>query len=134
MAVIDASVWIAWFKGGDKFQEQAKNIIQTLISNQERISIPAIAFTEVAGVIRRTTNSDTAREAVHFMKEMEPDVFVDFAELEPLATETAINHRVRGADAYYLAVAEITRSNLYSFDKLQKEAFDAMSKTWRIPD
>jgi predicted nucleic acid-binding protein len=35
MAVIDASVWIAWFRNGDKFHEQAKHIIQ--IAKHERI-------------------------------------------------------------------------------------------------
>ena len=131
MAVIDASVWIAWHKKEDKFHEQARQIIQSLLSKQERISVPAIAFAEVAGAIKRTTkNNDDAWGAVLSMKDMEPEVFVDFGKLEPLATEIAINHSVKGADAYYLAVAKITCSNLYTFDKQQQEAFDAISKTW----
>ena len=45
MAVIDASVWIAFLKGegNDVFFEQAKHIIR-LISSQERIRLPAIAL------------------------------------------------------------------------------------------
>jgi predicted nucleic acid-binding protein len=130
MAVIDASVWIAWFRKDDKFHEQAKHIIQ--IAKHERISIPAIAFTEVAGVMKRTTKDyNIARGAVLFMKDTEPRVFVDFGVLEPVATEIAINHSLKGADACYLAVAQITRSNLYTFDKQQQEAFDAISKTWQ---
>ena len=129
MAVIDASVWIAWLKTNDKFLEQAEQIIQ--IAKQERISIPAIAFTEVAGVIKRTSkDNNVARRAVLFMKDLEPEIFVDFSELEPIATEIAINHSIKGSDAYYLAVAEITKSNLYTFDKQQQEAFDTISKTW----
>jgi len=132
MAVIDASVWIAFLKGegNDVFFEQAKHIIH-LISSQERIRLPAIAFTEVAGVIKRTTQDNAfARGAILYMKDLEPEVFVDFGTLEPLATEIAINHSLKGADACYLAVAQITRSNLYTFDKQQQEAFDVMSKTW----
>ena len=131
MVVIDASVWIARFKTDDHFHEQAKRIIQSLIANQETISIPAITFTEVAGAIKRTTkNENTARKSVLNMKDMEPEVFIDFGKLEPLATEIAINHSIKGADAYYLAVTKITRSNLYTFDKQQQEAFDTISKTW----
>ena len=131
MAVIDASVWIARFKTDDNFHEQAKHIIQSLIANLETISIPAITFTEVAGAIKRTTkNGNTARKSVLNMNDMEPEVFVDFDKLEPIATEIAIKHSIKGADAYYLAVAKITKSNLYTFDKQQQEAFDAMSKTW----
>ena len=131
MVVIDASVWIARFKTDDNFHEQAKHIIQSLIANQETISIPAIAFTEVAGAIKRTSNNDnTARGAVLYMKDLEPEVLVDFSKLEPIATEIAINYNIKGADAYYLAVAKTTRSTLYTFDKQQQEAFDTISKTW----
>ena len=126
MAVVDASVWVSLLKKDDKFHEQAKNIIRTLILNQEKISVPAIAFTEVAGVIKRTTkDGDAARNAVDLMKEMAPEVVTDFGKLEPIATEIAVSHGARGADAYYLAVAEITKSNLYTFDKQQTEAFEA---------
>jgi len=129
MAVVDASVWIAWHKKDDKFHAQARQIIQSLASKQERINLPAIAFTEVAGAIKRTTeNNDDAWGAVLFMKDLEPEVFVDFGKLEPLATQIAVNHSIKGADAYYLAVAEMTQSNLYTFDNQQQEAFEAISK------
>jgi len=117
---------------GDAFREQAKQIIQPLLSAREKISVPAIAFTEVAGVMKRITKDhNVARRAVLFMKDTEPEVFVDFGVLEPIATEIAINHSLKGADACYLAVAQITKSNLYTFDKQQQEAFDAISKTWQ---
>ena len=132
MVVVDASVWIALFREQDKFGEQAKKIFRKISSDQERISIPAIAFTEVAGVLRRITkDKNTARDAVLFMKEMELEVFANFVELEPVATKIAIHHSIRGADAYYLAVAEMTRANFFTFDKLQAEAFAEMSKAWQ---
>ncbi|MCL2711265.1 MAG: type II toxin-antitoxin system VapC family toxin [Planctomycetaceae bacterium] len=131
MIVIDASVWIARFKTDDKFHEQAKQIIQSIIANQEKVCIPVIAFTEVAGSIKRTTKDNAfASGVVLYMKDMEPEVLVDFGKLEPIATKIAVNHSIKGADAYYLAVAEITRSKLYTFDNQQQEAFDAISKTW----
>ena len=129
MAVIDASVWVAWFREDDVFHEQAKHIFHTLNPNQ-KISIPAIAFTEVAGVMKRTSkDSHVAQRAVLFMKDTEPEIFSNLNELEPIATEIAINHSIRGADAYYLAVAQMTQSHLYTFDQQQQEAFDTMSKT-----
>ena len=131
MAVVDASVWVSLFKENDQFHRQAKNIIQSLILNRERIYVPAIVFTEVAGVIKRTTNeNDAARNAVHSMKKMSPEVVVDFGQMESIATEIAINHSQRGADACYLAVAKMTRSDLYTFDKQQAEAFEAIYQTW----
>ena len=131
MVVIGASVWVPRFKEDDKFHEQAKNIFRSIALNQGTICIPAIAFTEVAGVLKRTTNDNgAAYAAVYDMKDMEPKVFGDFDKLEPLATDIAIKHNIKGADAYYLAVAELTKSKLYTFDKQQEDAFEAISKNW----
>ena len=131
MVVVDSSVWVPLFKEDDKFREQAKKIFQSIELKQERICIPAIVFTEVAGAIKRTTkDKGLASAAVYEMKDMNLNVFADFERLEPIATDIAIQHSIKGADAYYLAVAELTRSKLYTFDKQQEEAFEAISKNW----
>ena len=131
MIVVDASVWIAMFKENDQFLEQAESIFQSIDMNQETICIPAIVFTEVAGAIKRTMKDDNAaRRAVYNMKEMELEVFANFDKLEPIATEIAIKYSVKGMDAYYLAVAELTKSKLHTFDQQQEEAFEAISKAW----
>ena len=127
MAVIDASVWVSRVKEDDKFYEQAKRIFQSIDLSGEKICIPVIAFTEVAGAIKRTTNDNNAASAaVYDMKYMEPEVFTDFDKLEPLATDIAIKYSVKGMDAYYLAVAELTKSKLYTFDQQQEDAFEIM--------
>ena len=131
MVVIDASVRVSFYKNDDKFHEQANNILRSLDPDEERILVPAIAFTEVAGVIKRTSNDDNvAWETILNMKDMVSKTFVDFAKLEPVATKIAVIHAIRGADAYYLAVAEITRSKLYTFDEQQGEVFEKISQKW----
>ena len=125
MVVIDASVWVARLKTDDKFHEQAKSIFESIELNQETICLPAIASTEVAGVIKRSMkDNNTAWEAAYHMKEMELKVFGNFEKLEPLATEIAIKYGVKGMDAYYLAVAQLTKSKLYTFDQQQQDAFE----------
>jgi len=132
MAVIDASVWVSLLKENDKFHDKATAIVKSLITKNERISIPAIALTEVAGVIKRTTQDrEAAFDAVRSIKLMEPEILVNFDELEPAATQIAVNYGIRGADAYYLAAADVTKSHLYTFDQQQGNAFEEFSKTWR---
>ena len=75
-------------------------------------------------------NNDAAWDAVRCMKNMVHEVFINTAELEPVATEIAISQSVRGADACYLAVAKLKKSKLYTFDAQQKEAFEAISQNW----
>ena len=129
MIVIDASVWVSRFNVKDKFHEQAMSIFESIELNHETICIPAIAFTEVAGVIKRTTKDDNFTSgAIYFMKDMKPEVFGDFDKLEPIATDMAIKYNVKGMDAYYLAVAELTKSKLYTFDQQQEEAFEAIKQ------
>ena len=83
MAVIDASVWVSYYRKENKFHEYAKNIFLSLDSNQEKIFIPAIAFTEAAGVIKRSTqDSADAGKVVRNMKSMRPEVLIEFGELE----------------------------------------------------
>jgi len=132
MVVVDASIWVSWFKADDRFHEQAEKIFQAIELCEETICIPATAFTEVAGVMKRTTQNDNlAWGAVYYMKGMELEVLTDFDKLEPLATEIAIKYGVKGMDAYYLAVAELTKSKLYTFDMQQEDAFEAISRDWQ---
>ena len=131
MVVIDASVWVSLFKTDDVFHGQADHIIESLLMDGETIGIPVIAFTEVAGVIKRSTRkNDTALKSVWDMEDMASEILANFSELEPVATQIAVNYGIKGADAYYLAVAEKTRSNLVTFDKEQQKAFEEMSKIW----
>ena len=135
MTVIDASVWVSYLKKDDKFREQARSIIRSLVNNQEKICIPAIAFSEVAGAIKRreqdkSTAKDRAMRAVRYMKALKLEILADFNKIEPLATEIAAHYGIKGADACYLAVAEITGSDLVTFDKEQQKAFEELSKIW----
>jgi len=132
MAVVDASVWVSFINENDKFHDRANDILSSIISQNERISIPALALTEVAGVVKRTTqDQEAAFDAVRLIKSMKPEILFDFGKLEPIATRIAINYNVRGADAYYIAVAVFTESSLYTFDNQQGKAFEEMSKTWQ---
>jgi len=131
MAVIDASVWVSYINEKDKFHDKARDIFNFINSTKEEISIPALAMTEVAGVMKRVTQDQKAAwDAVRFMESMKPDILADFGELEPIATQIAVNYSTRGADAYYIAVAVVTRSRLYTFDQQQDKAFEEMIKTW----
>ena len=131
MIVVDASVWVSFINEDDKFHDKANHIIDSIVSTKEEIVIPAIALTEVAGVIKRITqDQEAAFDAVRLIESMNPKILVDFGELEPIATQIAINYSIRGADAYYLAVAVFTKSRLYTFDQLQEKAFEEISKTW----
>ena len=133
MVVIDASIWVPLIKRDDDFRRKAKDLVRYLTSKKKKIAIPALAFTEVAGAIKRTTkNKKTALDAVKYMKVITSRVLTNLADLEPIATKIAIDYDIKGADAYYLAVAKTTKSRLYTFDEEQEKAFEEISKSWKI--
>jgi len=132
MPVVDASVWVAALYNEDKFHREAQNIIDDLITSGDVISVPTLVFVEVAGVLKRLTqNVKTVEQAIVRMKKMELDVWeLDSEEMEPKATDIAAHYGVRGADACYIAVARLTSSVLFTFDKKQKEAYEEVAKSF----
>lgn len=57
MAVVDASIWVAYFHPQDKFHKEAVKIVKKLIESGEQIRLPTLAFVEVAGAVSRATKS-----------------------------------------------------------------------------
>ena len=122
MAVVDASVWVAYFHPQDKFHQAATEIMQKLIRANEEILLPRIAATEVAGVIRRVTGFESmAERALQRLRDLDCQYWdIDSVKVAPLADSIAIKYACRGADACYIAVASIANDTLWSFDKGQK--------------
>ena len=123
MAVIDASVWVAYFLPADKFHQTAVKMLKTEIAPDEQIHLPSIATIEVAGVIRRVTGLRAeAEDAVETMLKLDCKMWdIDTITLAPAAHAIASKFGCRGADACYVAVALLTRNSLWTFDKAQAE-------------
>ena len=134
MVVVDASIWVAAFRKKDKFYADSNKLLRDLFSSKESIAIPEIAFAEVAGALKRITgDTEVVNRAMLNMERFKPKILdVDHLNVGALAKQIAINHSIRGADACYLAVAQLTESKeLHTTDKDQKTAFEKISKAWK---
>ncbi len=75
MAVVNASVWVAYFHPQDKFHRQAVDVVKKFIETGEPIRLPSLAFVEVAGALSRATKSATlADKAVAALRSLQPEV------------------------------------------------------------
>lgn len=121
MAVIDASIWVAYFYDEDKFHHKAIEIIDKLSNTDATMRVPSLAFIEVAASIRRITKRENfALEALQSMQAMELDIWdIDSQRVEPCASSFATKFSCRGADACYIAVALLANDTLLSFDNTQ---------------
>jgi predicted nucleic acid-binding protein len=119
--VVDASVWIASFVPQDFFYPTSQKWLQEQHIHGVELLAPALLLTEVAGVIScQTRSSYLARKAVQTLEKLPGLTLVGMNySLVQLATELAARLGLRGADAYYVAVAAFLGLPLVTFDQDQ---------------
>jgi predicted nucleic acid-binding protein len=116
--IIDASVWVARFLAGDVHHESATACLTRGLRYRMRMLVPVLAWPEVAGAIaRRTGSAEAAIAAVRLLQERRwiEAVAIDSA-LGRAAATLASEHKLRGADAVYVALAAATGLPLITLD------------------
>jgi predicted nucleic acid-binding protein len=123
MAVIDASVWVAFFLESDLHHSRARELVRSLLQNQnETVRIPNLALIEIAGTISRVTRSSIlANKSVRILEALGIEVHDLDEPLSKLSTELASQLAIKGADAVYVALARDLADSLVTFDKQQCE-------------
>lgn len=119
--VTDASIWVANMIPQDLFHPISRDWLKRQRDQGVDLLAPAILITEVAGVIRRQTGQPgLAHKIVRTLKELPGLVLVEMSyTLVQQATELAADLGLRGADAYYVAVANYLQIPLATYDEDQ---------------
>jgi predicted nucleic acid-binding protein len=119
--VVDASVWVASLVPQDVFFPPSQKWLQVQHVQGVKLLAPVLLLTEVAGVISRQTRSPfLALKAVQTLEKLPGLTLVGMNySLVQLATELAARLGLRGADAYYVAVAAFLGLPLATFDQDQ---------------
>jgi len=119
--VIDASAWVSRVLSNDSNHVAALNWINTHLSGNGYLVAPILLVTETAAAVSRFTGhaqrGHLAAIQLYAMPEMS---------LKPIdqslvddATDLAANLTLKGADAYYVALAARLAIPLVTFDKEQ---------------
>jgi predicted nucleic acid-binding protein len=118
--VIDSSVFIAAFKIGDPFHDQALQILEQ-VGTRYRAHVSTLVPVEVVGAIARTVGQE---EAEKVRKKFAEWVSAGFLSLQDLnrrrveqAQQIAIKYRLRGADAVIAQLAYEKKARLATFDE-----------------
>lgn len=121
MIVIDASVWMSFLVQQDANHAVTKSWLTKILTTHVPIAGPILLLAEVGGAIsRRLAFADLGEKAINQLLSV-PSlrlVTVDHS-LGIQAGRIAANHRLRGADAVYVAVAAHLNIPLISWDKEQ---------------
>lgn len=132
--VVDASVWVARLVAGDIFHDTSRRWLDEKRSSGERFLAPSLLLVEVAGSIaRRTGEAVLARRAIAALEQLEGLRLVGMEdELVQRATELAATHGLRGADAFYVAMAAHLSLPLATLDIDQQQRAANVVEIWQV--
>jgi predicted nucleic acid-binding protein len=119
---VDASVFVNAFNQHEEGQPESLAILSAIQQTGDPIIVPTLVLPEIAAAVARASNDKTG--AVQYSNATAGLPHVTLVSLTPAtarqAAELAANHRLRGADAVYLAVARRYGTTLVSRDEEQR--------------
>ena len=134
--VIDASVWISSLLTGDVNHTRTLTWLRRQIAATTSLFAPMLFLSEVSGgVVRRTGRPRLARRVLNDLLAAPTLRLVPVDEhLARSAADLAIELRLRGADALYVAVARDLGIPLVTWDREQRERAGAVVATFTPAD
>jgi predicted nucleic acid-binding protein len=118
MIVVDANVIIAALLENDHFHVRSRDWLGEYLLAGGQLIAPVILLTEVGGGIARRTSDLQGTRAVQVLRNLSSLKLQQVTNKLALeATQLAIDLRLRGADALYVAVALRSNVPLVSWDR-----------------
>lgn len=123
MSVIDTSFYIALVNAAEPGHVAARQWFQSALKNNDHLIAPVIMLPEAGAAISRGLDNNILAQRVvqniHRLSMLELVPVDD--ELAASAAEIAIECRIRGCDAVFVALAQRRSEPLVTFDKQQRE-------------
>ena len=118
MVTIDASVFVAASRVSETHNQACRRFLLQVQSRDTNLFCPALVLPECAAAVARPTGDAALGEELVALIEEIPTLHL--ANLDPplvrRAARIAAHHRLRGADACYVAVAEAFSATLITLD------------------
>jgi predicted nucleic acid-binding protein len=123
MPVIDASVYISLINAGEEQHASSWEWFESAQAKQEPLSAPVILLAEVAAALSRGVgDSALAQRVVDQLKRSRAIELIPVTSaLAEQAAAIAAEHRIRGCDAIYVALASRLDDSLVTLDRQQLE-------------
>jgi predicted nucleic acid-binding protein len=131
MFVIDASVYVSRLQQQETHHAESARFLETVMTRGLDVLCPEILLPEVAAAVARGLDDAglAQRAAAHLRTLPGHRFFAVDRILGGLATQLASNHRLRGCDAVYVALARQEGARLITWDKQQLERAAAVVET-----
>ncbi|MEP7134575.1 MAG: type II toxin-antitoxin system VapC family toxin [Chloroflexota bacterium] len=118
---VDASVFVSAFTPAEIAHQASKTFMLNLREQSIPIIVPVLVLPEISAALSRGQDKPELGLAfVQELRELPNTTFIDVDDnIATLASEIAANHRLRGSDAVYAAVALRFGAELITLDKEQ---------------
>lgn len=128
MAVLDASVYVALLRASEPAYARCWDWVRLTRESGERLHAPALLLPEVAAAISRGSQKPLlARRVADLLSRSALIELVGVSsDLAGRAASIAADHRLRGSDAVYVALAEELSQPLVTLDRQQLERGSAV--------
>lgn len=125
---VDASVFLNGFNPYEPGYEQSHRLLTQMQERAIPIIVPTLLLPEVAAAVSRgREDADLARQFAAALRRLPHLILVPLDEtLAHQAVDVAAQHRLRGSDAVYAAVALRFGSTLVTLDREQRERMAAV--------
>jgi predicted nucleic acid-binding protein len=131
--VIDASVYIALINAREREHVASWTWFMQAQASQKAIRAPVILLTEVAAALSRGVGDSALAHRV--VQQLTASQVIELAAITPAMAERAAaiaaDHRIRGCDAIYIALAEQLGDDLITLNRQQLERGAAVITTRR---
>jgi predicted nucleic acid-binding protein len=123
MYVIDASVHVADIRPGEPHHAGARVFLNRVAAEEWPVYLPIIALPEIAAAISRGTGEAAlARRLIAALQRIPHFEMIPVDKgLAQLAAALAADHRIRGCDAIYVALAQERGATLITLDDQQRQ-------------
>jgi len=132
MPVIDASVYVALINAQEPEHEASLAWYRRTIEERTAITAPNIILAEVAAALSRGLGD--ASLAIQAVEQLQRSKIITLRPilhpLAELAADIAAQHRIRGCDALYVALARQTGDDLVTLDQQQLARGGAVVRTY----
>ncbi|HJW84791.1 MAG TPA: type II toxin-antitoxin system VapC family toxin [Anaerolineae bacterium] len=120
---IDASVFLNAFNPAEAGHVESNRLLMLLQAQATPLIVPTLVLPEVAATISRVRNAASLARSFATQLERLPNLMLIALDttLARQATEAAAQHRLRGSDAVYAAVALRFGSILVTLDREQHD-------------
>lgn len=115
--VVDASIWCALLIPQDEHHVRVSEWFESSRQSQLKFLAPALLLAEIAGALSRRVGSSLAADAVQALQTLPELTLLEMdRDLSGLAAKLAGDLGLRGADAFYVAVAHHLNIPLATLD------------------